>query len=243
MSLAPRPLHEQVAAVDFTADDGTPMQLCVTRYRQPIYWGRFSMRVLRACIFSEQVHKDQLYELCKRELQYQKGILANSPWLQRGSADWPPAHSTEWFERAIPLQVESNGSGGVHASALQPPAIYLKRLRDYPRQLGCGKVQYKTHKQWSEVRASLADKNAELKRKLREPVALRDVIAAESELPLSTMDASECGERLYEEIRSGAWVQCSNQHKCMVCACADGYLVWSIRAKQPVVNLLYMWGY
>ena len=104
-------------------------------------------------------------------------------------------------------------------------------------------MQYKTHKQWSEVRASLADKNAELKRKLREPAALCDVIAAESELPLSTMDASDCGERLHEEVRSGAWVQCSNQQKCMVCACADGYLVWSVRAKQPIVNLLYMWGY
>ena len=129
MSGAPRRLHEKVADVDFTADDGTPMQLCVTRYPQPIYWGRFSMRTLRASIFSEQVHKDQLYELCKRELQYQRGILANSPWLQRGSVDWPPAHSHEWFERAIPLQVESNGSGGVHASAMQPPAIYLERLR------------------------------------------------------------------------------------------------------------------
>ena len=229
MSGAQRPMREQVIDFDFTTDDGTPMQLRVTRYRVKAHC---SMRALRALVFSEHIHVKQQYELSKRELEYQlqrEQILAKCPVAT------PSCHSEEWYASKIPLCVDLNGACGKIEAWLG----WLLDERSRVRLYGYGKAQHTTNQQWSEVRKSLAEKNAELKRKLHVPAELRDVIAFEIGLKLSVLNASRFRERLRETVRTGAWVVCARHEYCMVCDCADGFLVWSALPKQPAVHLLY----
>ena len=223
-------MREQVIDFDFTTDDGTPMQLRVTRYRVKAHC---SMRALRALVFSEHIHVKQQYELSKRELKYQlqrEQILAKCPVAT------PFCHSEEWYASKIPLRVDLNGACG-KIEAWRGWLFGAKRSR--VRRYGFGKAQHTTNQQWSEVRKSLAERNAELKHKLHGPTELRDVIAFENRLKLSVLNASRFHERLRETVRTGAWVVCARHEYCMVCDCADGFLVWSALPKQPVVHLLY----